>query len=615
MRPLFKNAAVVVSLFLFSCGGNHPTSPLTESEDGSANVSIKVGAVGALAKTAKTADIAMTRLIVSLAAAGQTAINDTFPLAGTSSTTINKTYENLAPFVTWTLSAKSLDSRDSVIHAGFSTFTLQPRQMLSVSLNLDARYSMLKANFFPIRDSVTRCVLIADGAVKKDSSFAKQALLGDTVRLSFDYLQTGLAQRIKMEVYGVMWGLDTLLYTGDTLIMPVAGVNANYNITLKWVGPAQPPRGQATMTVTLGAVGTVTVNGNLEGPILQQPVKIIAVDGGGEHSLILLNDGSLWACGWNRYGQLGTGDTISKMKPVQVFKSGVKGMGTVGWHSLIVKEDGSFWAFGMNNYGQIGNGNYIDQRTPVQILSSGVKSVESGVFHSLIVKNDGSLWGCGLNINGQIGIGNTSSTSTLTQVVGSSVKGVAAGGYHSLIVKADGSLWACGLNSWGQLGTGDTVSRKTPVQVLSSGVESAAAGIGYSLIIKTDGTLWGCGSYGSGELGLTGQSGIISNFVQISSNVRRVSAGDVHTLILKNDGSLWGCGYNGFGRLGLGNTTNLVTPTQILSSGVQDIGTGGAHSLIIKVDGSLWVCGWNLYGQLGDGTTVDKLVPTQISLP
>ncbi len=39
---------------------------------------------------------------------------------------------------------------------------------------------------------------------------------------------------------------------------------------------------------------------------------------GGYHSLFLKNDGSVWACGANGYGQLGDGTTTESHSPVQV---------------------------------------------------------------------------------------------------------------------------------------------------------------------------------------------------------------------------------------------------------------------------------------------------------
>ena len=252
---------VSVAFIFNACSSKAPLSPASNTEPGSASVTVKMGTIGSLAKRA---NIEFAKLCVSLSASGETTVLDTLSLSGNSSTTVSKTYGPLASLKTWTLNVLSLDTRDSLIHSGSTTFDVRPKQTSNVNLDLNARFSMLKANFFPIRDSVTRCELLVDGTLKASESFPIQSRLGDTVKLGFDYLQTNLLQRIKMDVYGSMWGFDTLLYTADTAINPQPGVNSNYNLTLKWVGPALPPPGQATMTVVLGALGTVSINGELQ---------------------------------------------------------------------------------------------------------------------------------------------------------------------------------------------------------------------------------------------------------------------------------------------------------------------------------------------------------------
>ena len=261
MKRLF--AGLMLSGFILISCSTGPNNPVDNNSPGSANVSVRVGNVGTMAKRH---DISLSKLIISISSQGETPILDTFPLSGNGQMTVSKTYNNLASLKTWTLSVNTLDSKDSLIHSGSTTFNIQPRQTTDVSLDLSARFSMLKANFFPIRDSVTRCELLVNGTNVDDSSFAKQSAIGNTVKLAYDYLQTNIAQRINMDVYGKMWGLDTLLYAGDTTITPLPGSNASYTITLKWVGLALPPPGQATMTVTLGAMGTVTVNGQIGVP-------------------------------------------------------------------------------------------------------------------------------------------------------------------------------------------------------------------------------------------------------------------------------------------------------------------------------------------------------------
>ena len=62
-----------------------------------------------------------------------------------------------------------------------------------------------------------------------------------------------------------------------------------------------------------------------------------------------------------------------------------------GWHSLAVKSDGSLWAWGWNIYGQLGDGTTADKSSPVKIMD-GVKAVSTGYYNSVALKSDGSLW-------------------------------------------------------------------------------------------------------------------------------------------------------------------------------------------------------------------------------
>ena len=260
MKRLFVGLTMLIACILFSCSEN-PNNPSLKGDPGAATITVKVGKVGSLGKIR---NIELSKLYITLTAPDENPIYDTFSLSGNSGTTINKTYSNLASLLkTWTLSAETRDIDGIVIHSGTQQFIVPARSNILVNLNLDAKYSMLKANFFPVRDSVTRCEMLVDGNKVNDSSFAKQALLGDNVKLSYNYFKTGVSQRVKLDVYGTMWGFDTLLYTCDTAITPQPGVNSNYNIALKWVGPALPPPGQATMMVVIGPVGTITITGNL----------------------------------------------------------------------------------------------------------------------------------------------------------------------------------------------------------------------------------------------------------------------------------------------------------------------------------------------------------------
>ena len=73
-------------------------------------------------------------------------------------------------------------------------------------------------------------------------------------------------------------------------------------------------------------------------------------------------------------------------------------------YSLILKEDGTVWGCGYNNYGQLGNGITTTQASIVQMTNAtNVKAISCGENHSLILKEDGTVWCCGYNEYGQFG--------------------------------------------------------------------------------------------------------------------------------------------------------------------------------------------------------------------
>ena len=184
--------------------------------------------------------------------------------------------------------------------------------------------------------------------------------------------------------------------------------------------------------------------------------------------------------------------------------------------TFIKKSDGSLWACGLNGYGQLGLGDTSTKLEFMQVttnINNDVKQVSSGCVHAYVLKNDGSLWAAGRNYCGQLGLGVTGDTynkTVFTQVttnVNNDVKQVICGSHHTYIIKNDGSLWACGLNGYGQLGLGDTTNRNTFTQVTTN-VNNDVKHIQFAItpgensynctfIIKNDETVWVAGRYNS----------------------------------------------------------------------------------------------------------------------
>ena len=170
------------------------------------------------------------------------------------------------------------------------------------------------------------------------------------------------------------------------------------------------------------------------------------------------SDGTLWAWGWNASGQVGDGTLTDGLSPGAV--PGFPGAAASSWtstaavggnHTVAVKSDGTVWAWGYNSTGQLGDKTTTDQWQPVQVTGlSGVVAVAAGIAHTVAVESDGTVWAWGNNENGQLGDETTTDRWLPVQVAGlSGVTAVAAGDWHSVALKSDGTVWAWGANGEG----------------------------------------------------------------------------------------------------------------------------------------------------------------------
>ncbi len=109
-------------------------------------------------------------------------------------------------------------------------------------------------------------------------------------------------------------------------------------------------------------------------------------------NMVLRNDGTLLTWGTNRNGQLGDGTTEYRYDPSEArqIMSGVSDICAGNRHAMAIKTDGSLWAWGWNEYGQLGNGTKSDSHIPVKV-DDGVRSVACGYMISLWITTDGEL--------------------------------------------------------------------------------------------------------------------------------------------------------------------------------------------------------------------------------
>jgi alpha-tubulin suppressor-like RCC1 family protein len=167
------------------------------------------------------------------------------------------------------------------------------------------------------------------------------------------------------------------------------------------------------------------------------PAAATAVAGGQWHSLVLLENGDVYGFGSNSHGALGLGDTTERHTPTKITTLPVAATAVAGGtsFSLVLLENGDVYAFGLNSYGQLGLGDTTERHTPAKIatLSGEARAVAAGDSHSLVLLENGDVYGFGRNSYGQLGLGDTTERHTPTKIATLS-GAVATGEDHSFAV-------------------------------------------------------------------------------------------------------------------------------------------------------------------------------------
>ncbi|GLT89535.1 hypothetical protein SLE2022_075130 [Rubroshorea leprosula] len=121
-------------------------------------------------------------------------------------------------------------------------------------------------------------------------------------------------------------------------------------------------------------------------------IKVERVAAGLWHTLCISVDGHVYAFGGNQFGQLGTGsdqlETLPKLLDASLLdNTHAKTVSCGARHSAILTDDGGVLSWGWNKYGQLGLGDTIDRNIPSQVPIEGwlPEDVACGWWHTLLL--------------------------------------------------------------------------------------------------------------------------------------------------------------------------------------------------------------------------------------
>jgi alpha-tubulin suppressor-like RCC1 family protein len=383
------------------------------------------------------------------------------------------------------------------------------------------------------------------------------------------------------------------------------------------------------------------------------------VASGGRHNAVIITNGVksfLFTFGQNDYGQLGNNTNPNNKNTPQYINLGGGIITDVdcGSSHTAMMVDGELYVCGFNDFGQLGTGDEDQRNEPTRVQIPGAISIVKAVCggnHTVVIykKSDNKNYAVsmGNNLRGQLGqnnILNNHITQPTPVVDGSNVelsdiRDVVCGESFTLFVVDNSSgsggdiLYGCGDNQKGQLGMGlntsgnrivDEYEYAYPIRTYANGITNIQAGANFTYLLESN-NLYSVGDNASGQLARTlGGTDTFSSEFDLTTVINPTdfiyfSCGRDHIAAFKNDKVIL-VGSNLDGRIGVDNTTSTDTTNILELDFVSPIATafnlvscGGQHTMIVF--DSLVLCGFgeNTSGQLGNGSNTSTYQPQFVS--
>jgi alpha-tubulin suppressor-like RCC1 family protein len=341
--------------------------------------------------------------------------------------------------------------------------------------------------------------------------------------------------------------------------------------------------------------------------------NLTSLTAGYSHTCGLTSGGTAYCWGWNASGQLGDGDTTSRLTPTPVVGGLTFASISAGYdHTCGLTSGGAAYCWGFNIDGELGDGTTTGHLTPTPVAGGlTFTSLAVGIEHSCGLTSGGAAYCWGYNIDGEVGDG-TSGTARLTPTPvagGLTFTSLALGWFHTCGLTSGGAAYCWGDNHNGQLGDGTSGTfRLTPTPV-AGGLTFTSLALGLDTCGLTSGGAAYC--WGNTTIGLT-PTPAAGGFTFTS-----LALGESHTCGLTSGGAAYCWGNNGDGQLGNGTATSRDAPPTPVAGGFtfRSLTAGGFDTCGLTSGGAAYCWGSNGHGELGDGTTTGRLTPTPVARP
>lgn len=306
---------------------------------------------------------------------------------------------------------------------------------------------------------------------------------------------------------------------------------------------------------------------------------------------------NLLACGSNGNFQLGLGDDEDKSSLVEInvtLKAPPRSFAFGGNHTLILLDDGTVMAAGSNEYGQCGIKASEALKEFIEIPGTW-KFIAAGWEYSVLVDEQDRVYTCGTGLKGELGLGKNIVLSETPCDVKFSTKspvlGVKSSINHVIVMREDGT-YGWGACRKGQLGEVKEVDHKNkPVSCYwepkKLPLEGTLVAMGHDRTVLYDGSVIKV----LGKNACSIEAPNANNVQAMWSSVHWSTSTRSHEGI-----EIYSQGNNLHGQLYQYN--NEASPV--------DVVVGSEHGLVLLSDGKVCAWGWGEHGNCGEAPETKK---------
>lgn len=366
---------------------------------------------------------------------------------------------------------------------------------------------------------------------------------------------------------------------------------------------------------------------------------------GGGSSFGIRQNGTLWSWGRNTHGTLGHNDTVNRSSPTMIsghndwlrvaVSSEIFGRN----HATAIRANGYIYSWGYNTYGQLGDGTTVTKSTPTRVAGGFAdwSEVSNGEAWTVALRKNGTLWAWGNHGNkgfkgyGVLGDGTLENRSSPVSVLGGFTDWIDVCTTDGLTIALRGDpiaepsyVYTWGANSqFGALGINEEFGyRSSPTSIIGPNYTDwshISSNRHTNALLRRNGDVWVWG-YGNGGMSGDNTSGFgqyKSSPVQVIGDLtfKSISTGSYQIFGIDADKTMWAWGSNSQGALGIGESQGYrSSPVNVLGgfNDWLDIASYTWSNTAIRQNGTLWSWGGNNFGQLGDGSIQDQSSPIPV---